>query len=173
MKTLLSSFWLTLVLCVSSSYAAGPEMGAFFLATEGNWTGSGTVSIYRGQPVTFAITVQLGSVAPEPGSWTFTSTTRKPTGNPSTSVTTFQVAGDVLQVISSQYSEIAGVQTSTPVELVFSTEHADPVTGKSVFMGRGMTFLSPTTLHVISNIYENGVLVQSYDYQVEKTPPQP
>ena len=152
----------------SASFADATSFDAFFAATAGNWSGTGSVAIKLGVPKKYAIKVTQTSAQTEPNLWSFTSSTIGTPHSGGTTLTQYQINGDQLLVISTQYSVQAEIAKTSATELSFQTTHVDPVTGHSVTVSREMTLVAADSLHVLSDIYQDQSLVQHFDYVLKR-----
>ena len=162
-------FVLLAVLMVSiSSFADEMSVRDFLAVTQGNWNGQGRVEVQLPRPQKYSITVGLTVSQSDENTWAYWSEIKGTPGSGNTTTTTYQVVKGSLNVISTQYSAPAQIQISTSSELAFKTTHEDPVNHNTVSTVKDMKFLANGNLQILSDIYQNGKLIQHFDYELQK-----
>ena len=163
----------SICLSTSSAFAAtatpaqptvSPAQAAasFLNLIQGKWHGSGKMQT-RSQ--TFAVHVQASESAVSSTSWNF-ETAISGTPVASDTVTNYEIAAKGLVVRSTQFVSVAKVSSATAARLTFKTTHQDQNTGNLVTTSRDLTLQSNQQLRLVSDIYQNGQLVQHFDYSL-------
>jgi len=167
----MKSFIFLMILTVSgSAFADTNSVTEFFTAAGGHWTGRGTV-IMQGlgrSPAKYNISTDVQVAPTGQAAWSLATTMAGMPGAGNTTTTVYKIDSGGLVVTSTQYVQYAQISASTPLQLSLSTDHTDPNTGNDVVTSRQMTLVGLDSMHITSNIYQNKVLVEHFDYSLQR-----
>lgn len=150
------------------AHADQASMEAMLTSMEGTWSGSGSVVIRLGKAGTYPIQVTQTTTATAADTWQVQTTiTGMPT--PSSTLTQYTIKNGKLDVWSTQYEVIASVQKSANNLLSYTTSHKDPVNGSVVKNTKSYTLGDGGSQTVTSAVYNNGQLVQTFQYELAKS----
>lgn len=153
-----------------SGFADEASLDTFVSANVGKWSGKGTVSMHElgSASKNYSITVEQNVVPEKPGNWSFTSMITGMPGSSNPSTTIYEVDAEGLEIATTQYETNAVISKSTNQELAYTLVHVDSVTNNTVTTTRDMTLNGEDSMKVLANIYQNGSLVEQFNYTLTK-----
>jgi hypothetical protein len=153
---------LALTIIVSSLSFADQisDLQAFFTASVGTWSGQG-----QGQKPgkQYPITVQQVVAQTAPFAWNFTSSITNDSGKPVQSNADYEITTNGLYLTLPSNQVLAELQVVTPQHIVFTLN-----TSATATVVRDMTLTSPRTMTVLSVVYQNGSVFQTFQYDLQK-----